>query len=198
MNQRNLLRAVPLILALLLPGVAGVVSADTVLKQDGRELEGDLLSVNDAWVVLRIDGNNVRVPRAEVAAIRFERKESRPALKVEIRNVRSSDSIDVLLEDEVVIRDAGVGGLWVDLTPRLKSGNNRLGFRIRNEHAGWGYHLQLRINGDLESIGCGTPPGYRDPCRCCGKLGNEKGVIDDLPPMWIYVDTEKGAAELIR
>jgi hypothetical protein len=179
-------------------GSGAIAVADTVVKQNGQELEGELLSVNDAWVVLKTGGNNIRLSRESVAAIRFGRQQPAPVLKVELRNVRSSDAIDVLLEETVVIRDGRVGGVWVDLTPKLKSGNNRLRFRIRNEHAGWGYHLQLRINGEVETIGCGLPPAFKDPCRCCGKIGNEKGTIDDLPPLWIYVDEAGGTAELIR
>ena len=196
MDHRFSLRTALLMLPVLLLTVAA--SADVVVRRDGRELTGDLLSVDDAWVVLRSEGNNIRIARPDVAAIRFGGEDSRPAMKVEIRNVRSSDAIDVLLEDEVVIRDARVGGLWVDLTPRLKSGNNKLRFRIRNDHAGWGYQLHVRINGAVETIGCGQPPAFRDPCQCCGKLGNEKGVIDDLPPVWIYVDSAEGTAQLIR
>ncbi|MBD3866801.1 MAG: hypothetical protein IFK94_01645 [Acidobacteria bacterium] len=198
MGHRFPLAAMALILPLVWFGFAGVAGADTVVKQDGTELEGELLSVNDAWVVLRTGGNNIRLAREAVAAIRFGGEAPAPPLKVELRNIRSSDAIDVLLEEKVVIRDARVGGVWVDLTPELKSGNNRLEFRIRNEHAGWGYHLQLRVNGEVETIGCGEPPGFKDPCRCCGKLGNEKGLIDDLPALWIYVDRTEGTAELMR
>jgi hypothetical protein len=197
MGQRLPLAATVLILMVWF-GAGGIAVADTVVKLGGQELEGELLSVNESWVVIRVGGNNIRLSRAAVAAIRFGHEPSDPPLKVELRNVKSSDAIDVLLEEQVVIRDGRSGGVWVDLTPELKSGNNRLRFRIRNEHAGWGYHLQLRINGDVETIGCGEPPAFKDPCRCCGKLGNEKGIIDDLPPVWIYVDKEAGTAELIR
>ncbi len=194
---RRLAGLLPVVLLCVLFSGAGF-AGDVVEKRDGRKMEGTVLSVDGDFVRIRIGRNDVRVPRGDVAAIRFEEKEVRPSLKVEIRNVRSSDSVDVLLEDEPVIRDAGTGGSWVNLTPKLKKGNNRLRFRIRNHHAGWGYHLQLKINGKVSVIQCGTPPTFREPCRCCGKEGFEVGVIDDLPVMWIYYDPDEGTAELVR
>ena len=185
-------------LVALLAAIGAVLPEDVVEKRDGRKLRGELLSIDDGWVVLQVGTAKVRLQRSEVAMIRFGKENAPPVLKVELRNIRSSDSIDVLLEDEIVIRDARVGGSWVDLTSKLKGGNNRLRFRIRNEHAGWGYHLQMRINGEVQVIACGTPPGFHDPCSCCGKEGYEMGLIDDLPMMWIFVDQDAGSAELVQ
>jgi hypothetical protein len=171
--------------------------ADTVTRRNGRTIEGKVLSVDDSWVVVQSSGDRVRVPRDEVASIHFT-EEALPPLKVEIRNVRSDDSIDILLEDEFVIRDATEGGSWVDLTPDLKNGNNLMRFRIHNHRGVWGYRVNVRINGKVTTLKCGNPPRLINPCTCCGKTGHEKGVIDDLPPFWIYVDRGLGEAEIIQ
>jgi hypothetical protein len=58
--------------------------------------------------------------------------------------------------------------------------------------------VNVRINGKVTTLKCGNPPRLINPCTCCGKTGHEKGVIDDLPPFWIYVDRGLGEAEIIQ
>ena len=174
------------------------VRADVVEKRSGGSLEGDLVSVDTSYVLIRVAGEIVRLPRSQVSAIRLGGDQTVvPPLKVEIRNVRSDDSIDVLLDDEIVLRDAREGGDWIDLTPKLKSGNNPIRLRIRNDRGTWAYRLSLRINGAVTPLACGTPQKREDPCRCCGKTGLEQGIVDDLPVVWLNVDRALGRAEVM-
>ena len=188
----------PLLLCALVALAASPSAADVVVRRDGGRIEGTVLSVDGEAVVVKTDRGTSRVPREEVASIAFDASAApAPPLRVEIRNVSSDDALDVLLGDEVVIRDASEGGAWVDLTPRLKDGNNALGLRIRNERGAWAYRLHVRINGAITPIACGTARRREDPCRCCGKKGTEIGVIDDLPQVWIHVDRALGRAEVL-
>jgi len=170
---------------------------DVVTLHSGRTVEGRVLTVDDRWVVVETDSERVRIERERVASITFA-DEAPPPLKVEVRNVLADDSIDVLFNDEVVIRDARTGGSWIDLTSMLKDGNNSLRFRIRNARGTWGYVVHVRINGTVTRLQCGDPPRADSPCDCCGKTGTETGIIDDLPPMWIFADRAAGDAEVIR
>lgn len=170
--------------------------ADTVIRSGGAHIEGHVVSVDEARViVLRSNGETVQIPRAEIDSIHFD--QLAPALKVEIRNIRSDDAVDVLLHEEIVMSRAREKGAWIDLTPKLKAGNNALRLRIHNERAGWAYHLDLRINGIVVKLSCGTAYDKNDRCECCGKTGNELGVVD-LPVIWLYVDRERGHAEILR
>lgn len=190
--------------ALCVLGVLGLLSspsmADTLALRDGERIEGRLRSVNENEVVMRTAQGDRRIPRTEVASIVFSPRDApppAPPLKVEIRNVRSDDAIDVLLDDTVVLHDAREGGDWIDLTPRLKEGNNPLRLRIRNDHATWAYRVSLRINGRVSTLACGTPHRTDGPCTCCGKTGREIGIVDDIPVVWLYVDRAKGLAEVV-
>jgi hypothetical protein len=169
--------------------------ADTVIGTDGARREGQVVSVDAERVLLRVDTETVEIPRSEVASIHFD--PPAPALRVELRNVQSDDSVDVLLEDQMVLSRARDRGEWIDLTRELKDGNNALRLRIHNDRSGWAYHLELRINGRITELSCGRPYDLNRPCRCCGKQGSELGVVDDLPTVWINVDRELGRAELL-
>jgi hypothetical protein len=191
---RGRCRATALVaVALCIPFFA---AADVVTLHSGRTIEGSVVSVDERWVQIDTESGRTRVEREKVASITFA-EAAPPPLKVEVRNVRADDSIDVLFHDEVVIREARTAGSWVDLTPMLKDGNNPLRFRIRNERKTWGYVVHVRINGKVTRLDCGEPPDTRAPCTCCGKTGLETGIIDDLPPVWIYVDLGLGEAEVI-
>lgn len=170
--------------------------ADEVVKRAGGKVEGTVLRVDQKVVLVRTTAGDLEIPREQVESVRFS--SSTPPLKVEIRNVRSDDAIDVLLDDQVVMAEAREGGSWVDLTSMLKEGNNPLRLRIRNARGTWAYRLNLRINGEVSTLGCGTALRSDDPCRCCGKTGLETGVIDDLPIVWIWVDRAAGRAEVAR
>lgn len=187
----------PLLLSALVAFAALPAAADVVVRRDGGRIEGAVLAVDAEFVTVKTDRGTTRVARKDVASIDFEAQAVPPPLKIEIRNVASDDSLDVLLDGEPVIRDASEGGEWVDLTPRLKDGNNDLRLRIRNERGTWAYRFHVRINGTVTPISCGTARRREDPCRCCGKTGVETGVIDDLPPVWIHVDRALGRAEVM-
>lgn len=181
--------------ALILAALAGQVAAsDAIVRRDGSRLEGDVVGVDAAFVTIETDGGVRRVPRSDVATIHFG--SPAPPLRVEIRNVRSDDSLDAFLDDEPVIVGAREGGEWIDLTPKLKTGNNPLRLRIRNDRGTWAYRLSLRINGQTTPLACGTPLRRDDPCTCCGMSGTELGEID-LPPIWLHVDPELGRAEVL-
>ena len=169
--------------------------ADTVIETDGTHRDGRVVSVDADRVLLRVDAETVEIPRSEVASIHFDPPP--PALRVELRNVQSDDAVDVLLEDQVVMSRARDRGEWIDLTPNLKDGNNALRLRLHNDRAGWAYHVEVRINGRIAELSCGRPYDLNRPCRCCGKRGNELGVVDDLPTVWINVDRELGRAEIL-
>jgi hypothetical protein len=186
-----------LVVLLAVVAATGTVTADLVRHHNGRTVEGKVLSVDADWVVVQSGGNRLRIAREEVASIDFSQS-TPPPVRVEIRNVKSDDSIDILLEDEVVVRGARDGGSWIDLTPDLKNGNNQVRFRIHNDRGPWAYRVSIRINGKVTTLKCGNPPRIDSPCRCCGKEGFETGVIDDLPPFWIYFDRELGEAEIIE
>ncbi len=154
-----------------------------------------MVAVDAEHVVVDAAGGRVRLPRSNVASIEFAARDL--PLKVELRNLRSDDAVDVFVNGEVVLQEAREGGSWVDLTPRLKDGNNALRLRIRNDRGTWAYRLALRINGEIVPIACGTPFRPDDPCRCCGKEGRELGVLDDLPTVWLFVDRGLGKAEVL-
>jgi hypothetical protein len=177
---------------------AGTAWADLVVRRDNSRVEGEVVSVDATSVVVRSGTNQLRLNRSEVASIVFDAKEAPPPpLKVELRNVQADDAVSVFLEGEPVLADASGQGEWIDLTPKLKNGNNALRLSIRNDRGGWAYRLSLRINGKLTSLACGIPHRNDAPCRCCGKTGNEIGTIDDLPPVWIHVDQGFGRAEVL-
>lgn len=172
--------------------------ADTVRRTDGGAIVGEVLSLDGSWVVVRTSRGNERVPRSEVTSIEFGPAEPPPPpVKIEIRNVRSDDAVDVFLNDEEVIREATEGGAWIDVSSRLKEGNNALRLRIRNGRGGWAYRIAVKINGATKVLECGTPNRNDDPCRCCGKTGLERGLIEDLPPVWVHVDRGIGRAEIL-
>jgi len=190
-------RTVCAVLATVFVSFAGPVGlcADTVILSSGARHEGELVSVDADFVLIRASGETVRIRRQEVASIHFE--PPAPHLKVEIRNVKSDDAIDVFLDTEVVMTDSLLKGSWIDLTPKLKDGNNPLRLRIRNSRGIWAYNLNLRINGVVTNLSCGEPFNLNRPCRCCGKTGEELGIVDDLPLIWIHVDREAGTAEVL-
>lgn len=140
------------------------------------------------------DSGTQRLRRVDVASISFEAPVA--PLKVEIRNVRADDAADLLVEGEAVVTDAREGGSWIDITPRLKEGNNRLGLRIRNSRGTWAFRFHLRINGDVVPVACGTPLKPDDPCTAFGHTGLESGTIE-VGPIWLHVDRALGRAELL-
>lgn len=168
--------------------------ADTVTRRDGSRLEGRVVTVDAEAVVLQTDAGAQRIPRADVLAISFEAPA--PPLKVEIRNVRADDAADLLVEGEAVVTDARDGGSWIDITSRLKEGNNRLGLRMRNTHGTWAFRFHLRINGTIVPVACGTPAKVDDPCTAYGHTGIETGTIE-VGPIWLHVDRALGRAELL-
>ncbi|HUC42631.1 MAG TPA: hypothetical protein VMR65_01210 [Candidatus Sulfotelmatobacter sp.] len=179
----------------LLVGAVGVSRADTVVRKDGVRIEGDVVSVDPTSVVVETRSGRVTLPRAEVASIAFA---GAKPLKVEIKNVLSDDAIDVTLDGEDVIHSASTGGEWIDITPKLKDGNNALRLRIHNARGVWAYRLLLRVNGQTTSLECGTPQGFGKGCTTGGHSGNEIGTIDDLPEIWLNVDRSAGRAEILR
>lgn len=173
--------------------------ADTIARRDGSTVEGEVLSVDGQKIVMRTSSGTVSLPRREVVSIHFSESEALlPPLKVEIRNIRSDDSVDVLVNDEIVLREGREGGSWIDLTSRLKEGNNALRLRIHNDRGTWAYRLGLRVNGVVSTLSCGKPLDRSHPCRCCGKTGTESGIIEDLPIVWLFVDRQAGSAEILR
>jgi hypothetical protein len=180
-------------LALLPPPVA----ADRVVRRNGPDIVGDVLSVDAETVRVQTTGGTVSVRRAEVGSIVFDEADApAPPLKIELRNVRSDDFLDVLLDDQLLITRAREGGRWLDVTDKLKDGNNALRLRIHNERRVWGYHFVVRINGEVTTLQCGSPATGRG-CRCCGMTGHETGTIEDLPIVWIHVDHALGRAEVV-
>lgn len=172
-------------------------AADTVVRRDGSRVEGDVLSVDAHDVIVQTSEGRVSVPRQKVDSILFAEPPA-PPLKVEIRNVRSDDTLDVFVEGNLVLRDAREKGEWTDITPLLKDGNNNVRLRIHNARGIWAYHLNFRINGVVSEIACGTPLDLNGPCTCCGKTGRELGEIDDLPLIWLHVDRPLGTAEILH
>ena len=168
------------------------VRADVVERRDGTRFEGTVVSVDATSVTLEAASGTTRIPRADVASISFS---SVKPVKVEVRNVKSDDALDVLVDGDTVIREARDGGDWIDITPRLKDGNTSLRLRIRNERGSWSYRFHVRINGQVFPVACGQPPA--EGCACCGKTGREIGTIEDLPEIWIHVDRALGRAEIL-
>ncbi len=175
---------------------APAVLADRVIRHDGSHIEGHVVSVDAESVVVETDRGRTRIDRASVASIEFEPAE--PPLKVELRVIQVDEAIDILVHDELILERARTSGGWIDISERLKTGNNPIRLRIHNTRQGWAYRLSLRVNGQARPLECGTPYRISDACRCCGKRGNERGVIDDLPVIWLWVDRDLGTAELIE
>lgn len=176
----------------------GSVRADRVTLEDGRVTDGHVVSVDEDNVIVATASGRIGLERAEVVSIEFgPAAEEPPPLKVEIRNVRSDDAVDVFLYEEPVIERAREGGEWVDLTDKLKDGNNPIRLRIHNARLGWAYHLDVRINGVHTRLQCGEPLRADRGCDCCGFTGRELGEIE-LPVIWLHVDRPLGLAEVLR
>lgn len=176
----------------------GLGWADRVTERDGRVTEGHVISVDESSVIVDTGSSKLRLDRGGVVSIEFgPAAESPPPLKIEIRNVRSDDAVDVWVDDELVIDRAREGGEWIDLTDKLKDGNNAIRLRIHNARSGWAYHLGVRINGSHTRLQCGTPLRADRSCDCCGFTGRELGEID-LPVIWIHVDRALGFAEVLQ
>lgn len=190
-----LLRRVAAGIAVVACASTAVAVADVVVRRDGSTMEGNVISVDADAVILDASGERRHIPRVDVAEIRFAR--SAPPIRVEIRNIDSDDALDVLLEGEPVLREGRRGGEWIDLTPRLKDGNNGLRFRIHNARGSWAYRVALRLNGETTILSCGTPHRGDDPCDEFGHTGFESGVIEDLPTVWIHVDRAMGRVEVL-
>ena len=169
--------------------------ADTVVRRSGVRIEGNVVSVDSETVVIETRTGPLTLARTEVASISFGGPKP---LKVEIKNVQSDDAVDVSVDGDDVIRSATTGGEWVDITAKLKDGNNALRLRIHNARGVWAYRLILRVNGQSTPIECGTPQAYGKGCALFGKSGNELGDIDDLPEIWLRVDRSAGRAEILR
>src|SRR5262245_41102223 len=131
-------------MAFIVSAVTATASADTVVRRDGSRVEGVVASLDGVEFVVETPSGKVRIPRGDVMSISFA---SLKPLKVEVRNVKSDDAVDVLVDGEPVIRDARDGGEWIDITSRLKEGNTPIGLRIHNERGGWAYHVNFRLNG---------------------------------------------------
>lgn len=184
---------IPLAITALL---APAVLADRVIRRNGDHIDGRVVSVDAESIVIETDRGRTRLDRAGVTSIEFEPAEL--PLKVELRVVQVDEAIDVLVHDEPILERARTSGGWIDISDRLKTGNNPIRLRIHNTRQGWAYRLSIRVNGQARPLECGTPYRLSDACRCCGKQGNERGVIDDLPVIWLWVDRELGTAELIE
>lgn len=174
---------------------AGVVAADVVVRRDGSRIEGRVLSVDLDVLVLETEDGRYRVDREQISEVRFAR--TAPSVRVEIRNVESDDALDAFLEGEWVLREGRRGGEWIDLTSKLKDGNNALRFRIHNSRGSWAYRVALRLNGEVKILSCGTPHRTDDPCRDFGHSGIESGTIEDIPTVWIHVDRDAGRVEVL-
>jgi hypothetical protein len=136
----------------------------------------------------------VSLDRAEVATI----SSSGPKpLRVEIKNERSDDAVDVELDGGRVTHGASEGGEWIDITGKLKDGNHDLRLRIRNDRGEWAYRPSLRISGRVIPLECGAPRVAGRVRTRRGKTGWETGVIDDLPTAWLFVDGASGRAEVL-
>lgn len=196
-TRRSLRRSGRWVLAaLLVVSTVPADRADTVVRRDGTEMGGDVISLDRDKLVLLVGDKRVSVAREEVAVIRLSRDKPPPPLRVEIRNIASDDSVDVLLDDRPVILEARTGGEWVNLTPKLKDGNNPIRLRIHNRRGNWAYKIGVRINGESTVLSCGKAFDLSRPCTCCGKTGMETGVFD-LPIIWLHVDRAAGRAEIL-
>jgi hypothetical protein len=186
--------AITLVAAGTMAAAVSGTSADTIVRRDGTRFEGTVATVDAAFVVLQTPSGTLRIARGEVLSIAFE---TVLPMKVEIRNVKSDDALDVLVDGDLVIRDARDGGEWVDITSRLKDGNTPIRLRIHNDRGAWAYRIHVRLNGQVVPLACGTPQATGQGCTCCGKTGTEHGTIDDLPEIWIHVDRAQGRAEIL-
>lgn len=191
----TLTRAAACAALVYLAGAPDASRADTVVRKDGTRIEGNVVSVDAASVVLETGTGPRTIARDEVASIAFA---GAKRLKVEIKNVQSDDAVDVSIDGDDVIRSASTGGEWVDITSRLKDGNNALRLRIHNARGVWAYRLLLRVNGASTPIECGTPQVFGKGCTLGGRSGSEQGTIDDLPEIWLNVDRGAGRAEILR
>ena len=173
---------------------AGSARADTVVRKDGVRLEGIVVSVDAHSVVIDTSTGTITIARGDVASVAFG---GQKPFKVEIKNVVSDDAVDVAIDGDDVLRNASTGGEWIDITPKLKDGNNALRLRVHNARGVWAYRLILRVNGRSMPIECGTPQAFGKGCTRDGKRGDEIGVIEDLSEIWLRVDREAGRLEIL-
>lgn len=190
-------RASLAILVLVVTALAVTPSlSDTVVRTNGKRVEGRVVSVDATSVVVQVRGNRVRLERGEVESIHFQSAQAPAPLKIEMRVAAVRDEMEVRLGERTLVRGTRSGGSWIDITPHLADGNNALSLRIRNGRGNWAYRLSVRINGEVVSVGCGDPE-LDERCDCCGLSGREIGLIEDLPELWIHVDRETGRAEVL-
>jgi hypothetical protein len=169
-------------------------AAGTVIRRDGSRLEGHVVSLDEAAVIVETGTGTVRLKRADVASIAFQ--EVAPPMRIENRDVRTDDAVDVFADNESAIAGARGSGEWPGIPAKLKEGNAPPRLRIRNDRGTWAYRPVLPIDGKATQIMRGAALARTRPGSCCGMTGTEAGS-SDLPATWINVDPGLGRAEVL-
>lgn len=183
------------LLLLLLPAFTRAV-ADEVVLRDGETMQGEVISLDDETLLIRLAGGERRfVGRERVDRIILSPPAEVPPIRVEVKNLGSDDALDLWLNDEKVLEGSRVSREWIDLTDRLREGSNEIRVVVFNERESWAYRWALRLQGRATTFECGIPA--RAGCTEEGHTGTEKGEIE-LPSVWVFVDRDEGRVEIDR
>jgi hypothetical protein len=185
------------LLAITLPLLAGIaVSADEVVLRSGESLQGEVLSLDEETLLIRlVDGEREFVSRERVDRIILAPPAEVPPISVEVKNLGSDDALDLWVNDEKVLEGSRVSREWIDVTERLRDGSNEFRVVVLNERETWAYRWALRLQGKATTFECGIPA--RAGCTEEGREGDERGEIE-LPSVWVFVDRDEGRVEIDR
>jgi hypothetical protein len=171
-------------------------AADEVVLRDGERLEGEVLSLDDEKLVIRLPGGERRhVGRERVERILLKPAAEVPPIRVEVKNLGSDDALDVWLNDDQVIAASRISRDWIDLTDLLRDGSNEIRATVHNKRGSWSYRWALRVQGKATTFECGIP--NRAGCTEEGQSGDETGEIE-LRSIWVYLDRDEGRVEIER
>jgi hypothetical protein len=186
------------VLCLTLLSVLAVLgaAADEVLLRDGERLEGEVVSLDDETLLIRLTGGERRfVGRERVDRIILTPPEDVPPIRVEVKNLGTDDALDLWVNDEKVLEGSKISREWIDVTGMLRDGSNEFRAEVLNERQSWAYRWALRLQGKATTFECGIPS--RAGCTEDGREGNETGRIE-LPSVWVFVDRDEGRVEIDR
>ncbi len=176
--------------------------ADVITLNDGTRIEGVVLSFqNDTLKMRTIKGEVLEFEKGLIEKIEFEggeKKISGKKLKVELRNIVTDDYLDIFVNSQKVITRARKSGDWKDVTSLLKEGANDVRVHVHNDRDFWSYKWAVKINGRVFIQQCGEPNRPLGHCQRFGLTGKEIGVIESIPPLWLYVDFRQGKCEIVE
>jgi hypothetical protein len=183
---------------LLVVGLIGAFSGgaavglDRVVLRDGTELEGRLVSVDEAVAIVDVEGGGrEHVDRDRLARIEFG--EAAPALSARVKVYEADDEVTLYLDGIPLAAPADLAGGWIDLAPLLQEGPNLLTGEVFNDGGTWAYRWVLEVDARKYRFTCGL--AHKSGCRRGGLSERARG---EMPAgrAWLFVDRRSGDIEV--